>query len=738
MHWMHSIRQKKDKHKSPASLPTDPSSIDTRPPTSTPTPTNRLPPELTDRIIDHLHDDQVALGKAALASREWLPAIRYHRFRQVVLEGRDRVRAFWRLMDGVRGGDVGNCVESLEIYARDPVDKPRVHDTGSWDEDKGVEEGECAEHGRLNICVFHLSWLLSRLPKLNVLTLDGLIHTYHCGSDCASSGIPEIPSTQHDHRNRHDHHHHHRERERQKEVEIQKDFTLYTLNITNIHPERHRSVRPVLGLFRSLFLLSLRGCPNSSYVGIANPLSRLNLVEPNASSTPTLLSSHSTRSHSRSRSHTPTQAHSGTPGNSSVYVPLSSRPHTPTQARTNSRPTTPAPSSHSLSRPQTPTSHSRPASRPASRPPSRPPTPSSRPPTPLLPKSFQHLWLKTLLVHGASVALAYWPAIKAGVRGSWESVDVWYVDLDGQGGSGYAKKVNRRGRYTGGEGGEVVEGTADGVEQAAECVRETEERDGEGRSASGEVKRVRFGDEAGGELDWDDGTGIEPGLEPDDVGEAANEDDMYSYNETETEVETETEEQEESEPRLCGYFFLEAGEVITEASFVVRAQGDGLVRNLSQCRNLQSLTLAVPIYPSSIPSLSSLNPSLGRATTELISSLAPSTSSSLSLLTLSFVVKYRDTSPKVPVEELQIDWEKVREKLEGMDELKTVLVKLSLPINATRVDEYREYIEDKLSKGMGKKGKGKVKGKVKVVCEEDTYPAWAKGSIVWGEANGES
>ncbi|KAI0958762.1 hypothetical protein AcV7_004481 [Taiwanofungus camphoratus] len=45
-----------------------------------------LPPELYDRIIDHLHDDRAALAACSLASRAFLQTARYHRFAHTVLD----------------------------------------------------------------------------------------------------------------------------------------------------------------------------------------------------------------------------------------------------------------------------------------------------------------------------------------------------------------------------------------------------------------------------------------------------------------------------------------------------------------------------------------------------------------------------------------------------------------------------------------------------------------------------
>lgn len=47
-----------------------------------------LPHELSDRIVDFLHDDRFALSALSLASRSFLPSARYHRFSRVSLVGR--------------------------------------------------------------------------------------------------------------------------------------------------------------------------------------------------------------------------------------------------------------------------------------------------------------------------------------------------------------------------------------------------------------------------------------------------------------------------------------------------------------------------------------------------------------------------------------------------------------------------------------------------------------------------
>ena len=51
-----------------------------------------LSPELTDHIIDFLHDDDEALQACALTHRTWLPASRFHLFNTITANGADGTR----------------------------------------------------------------------------------------------------------------------------------------------------------------------------------------------------------------------------------------------------------------------------------------------------------------------------------------------------------------------------------------------------------------------------------------------------------------------------------------------------------------------------------------------------------------------------------------------------------------------------------------------------------------------
>ncbi|TBU48207.1 hypothetical protein BD309DRAFT_349032 [Dichomitus squalens] len=59
----------------------------------------RLPFELSDYIIDFLHNDAKALKACALTCQAWVPAARFHLFRTIVLKTANSTTAFRRLLD---------------------------------------------------------------------------------------------------------------------------------------------------------------------------------------------------------------------------------------------------------------------------------------------------------------------------------------------------------------------------------------------------------------------------------------------------------------------------------------------------------------------------------------------------------------------------------------------------------------------------------------------------------------
>ena len=63
----------------------------------------RLPPELCDETIDYLWDDVDALRACSLTCQAWLPASRFHLFRNLRLRNADDVSRFRALLSAVLG-----------------------------------------------------------------------------------------------------------------------------------------------------------------------------------------------------------------------------------------------------------------------------------------------------------------------------------------------------------------------------------------------------------------------------------------------------------------------------------------------------------------------------------------------------------------------------------------------------------------------------------------------------------
>lgn len=75
----------------------------------------QIPPELHDRIIDHLHDDDFALAACGLANRIWLPSVRYHRFGSTRISV-PKVAQFSDLLEN--SPEIGTYVHDLTLGTR--------------------------------------------------------------------------------------------------------------------------------------------------------------------------------------------------------------------------------------------------------------------------------------------------------------------------------------------------------------------------------------------------------------------------------------------------------------------------------------------------------------------------------------------------------------------------------------------------------------------------------------------
>ncbi|KAF8055613.1 hypothetical protein FPV67DRAFT_808910 [Lyophyllum atratum] len=73
-----------------------------------------IPSELSDRVIDHCHDDKATLRSCSIVCKDWVAASRYHLFSSVVLKRRHLLR-FLDLLQSPLGISVGHWVTNLDI-----------------------------------------------------------------------------------------------------------------------------------------------------------------------------------------------------------------------------------------------------------------------------------------------------------------------------------------------------------------------------------------------------------------------------------------------------------------------------------------------------------------------------------------------------------------------------------------------------------------------------------------------
>ncbi|KAM5543321.1 hypothetical protein V8D89_003195 [Ganoderma adspersum] len=76
-----------------------------------------LPRELEDLVIDHLHDDILALSACAIVCSNWLPRTRQHLFRSITLSC-GKLRCFRNLLDNAPA--IGACIRFLAVDCAAP------------------------------------------------------------------------------------------------------------------------------------------------------------------------------------------------------------------------------------------------------------------------------------------------------------------------------------------------------------------------------------------------------------------------------------------------------------------------------------------------------------------------------------------------------------------------------------------------------------------------------------------
>ena len=83
-----------------------------------------MPPELTDRIVDFLHDDQATLQCCSLTCRSWLATVRYHLYYAISLENIRLSRAFASLLN--RAPSLGRYVREMNLAMSEELQRSDV------------------------------------------------------------------------------------------------------------------------------------------------------------------------------------------------------------------------------------------------------------------------------------------------------------------------------------------------------------------------------------------------------------------------------------------------------------------------------------------------------------------------------------------------------------------------------------------------------------------------------------
>ncbi|KAI0742703.1 hypothetical protein C8Q80DRAFT_1273318 [Daedaleopsis nitida] len=114
---------------------------------------SHFPPELTDAIVDYLHDDVSALSACALTCTSWLPTVRLHRFSRVSLTC-TTISTFLDLLHESSAPFIGDFVQDFALSCSCPV-----------------YHGHQEDPEALTVSA-HLSVLLGKLSALRTLRLQ--------------------------------------------------------------------------------------------------------------------------------------------------------------------------------------------------------------------------------------------------------------------------------------------------------------------------------------------------------------------------------------------------------------------------------------------------------------------------------------------------------------------------------------------------------------------------------------
>ncbi|CAL1699606.1 unnamed protein product [Somion occarium] len=150
----------------------------------------RVPPELSDQIIAHLNGDTSALSACGLVCRNWLPAVRHHRFDSVVLQYPE-VEDFLHLLD--QSPEIGRFVTSLSCRSK------RLSWTRRGITSKVVRDLSCIVEKltyitKLGLCGFIASEATLREPlaRFSVVLSNSSVKALHFTTCNASFGFLSI------------------------------------------------------------------------------------------------------------------------------------------------------------------------------------------------------------------------------------------------------------------------------------------------------------------------------------------------------------------------------------------------------------------------------------------------------------------------------------------------------------------------------------------------------------------
>ncbi len=90
-----------------------------------------LPPELVDAVVDHLHDDKLALATYSLLSHTWIPPSRFHLFHTIILRVKPGGKEFVTFLGFIRSTPgIADLIHELSLSSL--VEVNWINDLPKW------------------------------------------------------------------------------------------------------------------------------------------------------------------------------------------------------------------------------------------------------------------------------------------------------------------------------------------------------------------------------------------------------------------------------------------------------------------------------------------------------------------------------------------------------------------------------------------------------------------------------